>query len=167
MPSKFETSQEPAGAHYFLAQLAGQWAGTSRTWFEPDKLGDEAPISGTIRLVLDGRFALHEYASRMQGAPLAGLALHGYDLAEGRFLTAWADSFHNGTTIMFSQGEPGAWPGACSALGSYPDGQGGPRWGWRTAIEQPAPDRLLIVHFNVTPDGDESKAVEWDYQRAG
>jgi hypothetical protein len=167
MSSKFEVSQQPGGTHFFLAQLAGTWIGTSRTWFEPDQLADESPISGTIRSVLGGRFLLHEYEGVLCGQRVEGIALHGYDLAEERFLTAWVDSCHNGSTIMLSAGERGAWPGPASVLGSYPDGQGGPRWGWRTTVDLPEPDRLLITHYNITPDGSESKAVEWDYRRAG
>jgi hypothetical protein len=48
-----------------------------------------------------------------------------------------------------------------SVLGHY----GVPPWGWRTQVEFPSPDRLLITHFNITPQGGESKAVEIDYRR--
>lgn len=46
--SKFEVSKE-AGEHYRLSLLAGNWAGTTRTWFEADVLADESPASGTIK----------------------------------------------------------------------------------------------------------------------
>lgn len=50
---------------------------------------------------------------------------------------------------------------------SYGDGQTppGPRWGWRTEIEQPDDDRLVIVMTNISPDGEEAKAVEVEYTR--
>ena len=165
MATKFETSQAPGGAHHFLAQLIGEWAGTARTWFEPNDLGDESPVQGTIRLALNGRVAVHEYTSSIGDDAFSGIALHAYDLAENRFLTAWADSFHNGTTIMFSEGQVGGWPGSCSVLGSYPDGQGGPRWGWRTELTLPEPDHLMLRHYNIPPGGDEAVAVEFDYRR--
>jgi hypothetical protein len=162
---KFDSSLRPGGAHHFLAQLTGQWAGTARTWFEPDELADASPVNGCIRPVLGGGFVLHEYESSLEGAAFSGIALCGYDLAEGRFVTAWVDSFHNGTALMCSTGPAGGWPGACSVLGSYPDGAGGPRWGWRTELELASPDRLRLRHYNVPPGGAEALAVEFDYRR--
>jgi hypothetical protein len=50
-----------------------------RTWFEPDKLADESPWQGSIRRVLGGRFALHEYRGSLQGEPLEGLVVYGYN----------------------------------------------------------------------------------------
>lgn len=157
---------QPGGAHNFLAQLVGDWSGTMRLWLEPGQLTDEQPTAGSVRSILGGRFVLHEYSGVVGDTPASGLAIHGYDLAEQRFVTAWVDSWHNGTAIMLSCGDPAAWPGPASVLGSYPDGQGGPRWGWRTLVELPGSESLMITHYNITPEGEEAKAVEWDYKRA-
>lgn len=163
---KFEDSLQPGGAHHFLARLAGEWAGLSRLWFESDKLADESPVAGSIRLVLGGRFALHEYENTIDQRRVEGIALLGYDLAEQRYVCSWADSFHNGTAIMHSAGVADGAASGCNVLGSYPDGQGGPRWGWRTTLELPEPERLLLRHYNITPQGEEALAVEFDYRRA-
>jgi hypothetical protein len=32
-------------------------------------------------------------------------------------------------------------------------------------IQQPEADRVIITHYNITPDGQEAKAVETVYQR--
>jgi Protein of unknown function (DUF1579) len=163
MGAKEFAASKSDGMHRKLAALIGEWQGTTRVWFEPDKLAEEAPIRGTIKSILDGRFALHEYASTFMGKQQLGLAIYGYHLDRERFETAWVDSGHNGTAIMFSTSERGA--AEHSVLGSYGDGNGGPDWGWRTVIEPIANDRLLITAYNVTPDGQESKAVEIDYRR--
>jgi hypothetical protein len=65
--SKLEASLAPGGAHHYFSQLVGDWEGTVRTWFEPDVLADTSAISGSIRTVLGGRFALHEYSFEQQG----------------------------------------------------------------------------------------------------
>ncbi len=41
----------------------------------------------------------------------------------------------------------------------------GPPWGWRTEIQQPEADRVIITHDHITLDGQEAKAVETVYQR--
>lgn len=164
MPSEVLLNSLSSGAHAMLGRLAGEWAGTCRTWFEPGVLADESPVHGTIRTVLEGRFALHEYASALGGEAHAGVALYGYDLQQKRYVAAWVDSFHNGTTILFSQTHA-AEDSPFSVLGSYIDPSGGPDWGWRTAIEQPAPDHLVITHYNIMPGEAEAKAVEMDYRR--
>lgn len=153
------------GAHALLARMAGSWKGTSKLWFEPDQLAEETPISGTLRLVLDGMFLLHEYRGMITGKPHEGIAVIGYFLGENRWMTAWIDSFHNGTRIMCSHGSAGADPKVPDVLGNYP-GPPGPDWGWRTAFDLKSNDHLMITHYNIDPEGNEATAVEIDYRRS-
>ncbi len=152
------------GAHALLNHCVGKYEGTIRTWFEEGDPVDTATVKGELRQVLDGMFILHEYESTFQGKPMKGLAMIGHFLGEGRWQTAWVDSFHNGTRIMFSEGAAGADPLRPDVSGSYP-APPGPNWGWRTKMEQPSPELLVITHFNITPDGQEAKAVEFSYRR--
>jgi hypothetical protein len=164
--SKLEASLAPGGAHHFFSQLAGDWEGTVRTWFEPDVLADTSAISGSIRTVLGGRFALHEYSFELQGERYEALAILGFDLYKQRYTCAWVDSAHNGTTIMLSLSPEGSGPAPRpSVLGSYPDGVGGPDWGWRTEFAVDGPEHITIRHYNITPEGEEAIAVEIVYGR--
>ncbi len=151
------------GVHAQLVRMAGQWEGRFRIWFEPGKLADESVQRGSIRVLLGGRVLLHEYTGRCNGELTEGVALIAYHLDEHRYETAWAESFGTGTSIMFSTGVSG--DPRLSMLGSYGDGQGGPRWGWRTAIEQPDDNTLDLRMYNITPTGDEALAVEVNYRR--
>lgn len=164
MSEKLEQSKK-YGAHFQLSRMVGEWEGTTKTWFDPAKLEDESPINGTMRLILDGRFIMHEYQSSFAGKPLTGMAIYGYNLDLQKFQCAWIDSFHNGSAIMFSQGDKD--DANIKVLGSYayitPDTE--QHWGWRTHIEMISDAEMVITAFNISPEGEESKATETVYKK--
>jgi hypothetical protein len=164
MSQKFEQSKT-SGAHHQLSRMVGEWKGTTKTWFDPAKLEDESAINGTMRLILDGRFILHEYQSSFGDKPITGMAIYGYNLDLQKFQCAWIDSFHNGSAIMFSQGNKG--DDSIKVLGSYayitPETE--QYWGWRTHVEMKDDAEMVITAFNISPEGDETKATETIYKK--
>lgn len=149
--------------HYRLGLLVGQWEGTTKTWFEPGVLADESPMQGTMKAVLDGRFIMHEYQGSLHGKPFEGIAIIGYSMSNEQFECAWIDSFHMGTSIMFSEGN--ATDKLFSVFGSYGGKELEQKWGWRTEIEMQENNRLMITAYNISPDGEEAKATETVYNR--
>jgi len=150
--------QSSGSPHHFLASLAGGWSGTSKLWLEPDKLADEAPLVGSIQLILEGRFALFLYQTSVDSEPQHGMFTFGYNTTLEQYETSWVDSFHNNTGIMFCTGS--AAENGFSVLGGYPDPSGGPDWGWRTELELVDTDHLVITAYNIHPEYGEAKATE-------
>ncbi len=159
MNQKFENSLLE-GQHQFLKSLEGNYKGITRVWFEPGVIGDESSCTGALRCILGGRFLMHEYTGSMQGKPIEGVAIFGCSLGDGKLQMAWVDSFHNGTTIMFSENSSISTP--YSVMGYY--GQE-PHWGWRTQINRDAEGKVVITMFNIAPGGVEEKAVETIYEK--
>jgi hypothetical protein len=163
--AEFEESLR-SGGHASLARMAGQWEGRTLVWFEPGQPpAMDVAQRATIRSILGGRFVLHEYAYGEGDQAGEGVALYGLHLDAGACESAWVDTFHTGTSILFSKAPRDA--AGYKVLTHYGDGKGGPDWGWRTELSQPADDELLIVMFNILPDGQEAKAVETRYRRVG
>jgi hypothetical protein len=148
--------------HELLARMVGRWSGPTRTWFEPGATPEECTSEVSIESVLGGRFVRITSSGRVMDRPHAGEMLVGFHRDLEQYEIAWADSFHTGTSLMLSTGAPQP-GGAISVLGSYPAGD--ERWGWRTVLRLSGPDALLLEAFNITPAGDEMRAIETRLRR--
>lgn len=72
MSQKFADSIT-SGPHNQLSRLIGEWEGSAKTWFKPGVIGDESPVTGSMRPVLGGRIIMHEYKGSMGGKVSEGM----------------------------------------------------------------------------------------------
>jgi len=151
------TPFEPGPQHELLAAMAGDWSGPTQTWFDPDGLPEECTTEASARLLLGGRWLRIDYRGEAMGKLHAGEMTLGFHRDAKQFEMAWIDSFHTGSQIMSFAG-PLRDDGEISVLGSYQ--AGAERWGWRTAYRLEAPGTLVVRAWNITPDGQEQRAIE-------
>jgi hypothetical protein len=160
----------PTDVHTRLARLTGRWTGTAKTYADPSnpEAADAAPWEGTIEMLLGGRYLRFAYVSRAMGEPIAGELTIAYEKGDRLFRMAWIDSLHTGGAILVSESKPvpesGA-AGAISALGTFFVGEGQPRWGWRTELDDHPDGALRIRMFNMQPGEAETLGVAIDLTR--
>ena len=161
--NKFEQSLA-SGAHQKLQSLVGSWSGITKTWFEKDVLVDECLSTAKISSILGGRFIVYDYESSLEGKPLEGKMIIGFDIPYQKFTFSWIDSFHMGTQIMHATGE--VTEKGFSILGAYGNPEYGDQlFGWRTELEIINDEKIIFSAYNILPGEEETKAIEAVYKR--
>ncbi len=146
--------------HHHLQSLVGHYSGEVRTWFEPDAEPEVARGELHVGAVFGGRWLRFEQAGTLMGKPHAGEMLLGFHVDAAQYELCWVDSFHTGSAMMLCHGARGD-DARISVLGSYQAGD--ERWGWRTEIT--GDGDLLVRAFNITPAGEEMRAIEARWSR--
>lgn len=136
-----------------LRDLRGsRWSGKGELWLDP--LGNEAAVSDCTLVIED---AAVRYTWSHEGKAHEGsLALR-----DGG--AEFTDTFHSSQPMQFA---PFPVPGALlSLIGSY-SMDGGPAWGWRIALCHRPTGELVLQMTNVTPWGEDGRAVRMVFSRA-
>ena len=160
----------PTDHHARLARMAGRWTGNAKTYADPSnpEQAEIAPLDGTIEMILGGRFLRFAYVSRALGESIAGELTIAYEKGDRLFRMSWIDSLHTSPAILVSESKPvpeGDGAATITAFGTYFAGEGQPRWGWRTELDDQTDGQLRVRMFNIMPDGEESIGVEIDLTR--
>lgn len=146
-----------------IAALNGRWQGTNRLWlYDPVEPASTSAATAVLRLTAQGKIATLEYTWAYEGEPQQGFLM--ISQIEETAVAAWADSWHYQDGIMQMNGAAEA-SGELWVKGSYP-APPGPDWGWRLALHPDAADQFRLVMYNISPDGEEMRAVEAVFSRA-
>src|SRR5215207_5383599 len=142
-----------------LQQLLGDWKGSNRL-----HLGEWGPTplhestgTATVRERIGGQFLEIAYTWEYDEKQQEGVMILGGDNKTDAISAFWTDSWHLAHNVMRCDGT-GSPDGVVSVNGTYKV-EGHPDWGWRSEIV-PTDSGFEYKMFNVTPDGDESIAVE-------
>jgi hypothetical protein len=144
-------------AHATLGQLVGSWRGSTQLWLEPNSPPEVTPAELHAEWVLGGRWLRLVQIGTALGKPHAGEMLLGFHKEPEEWQLAWIDSFHTGSAIMLLSGPPSE-PGMVEVVGSY--AAGAERWGWRTRLYAPLPEKLILESFNISPTARAEPARE-------
>lgn len=134
-----------------LTSLAGShWQGTAELWLDP--MGNDAQTS---QCSFEVDVSEVRYTWEYEGAPQNGSIT--LDASGGAF----RDSWHNPAPMTCAR--VAASTALVNLLGSYAAGDG-PRWGWRLILSlrpswEGAPEALVLQMTNITPWGEEARAV--------
>ena len=96
----------PGEPHKLLANLAGNWTTTTKSWMDPGKPPMESTGTAVMKMVLGGRFLLQEFTSEMMGQPFSGIGIDGYDNLRQKYVTAWFDTMGTGIFLMEGSASP-------------------------------------------------------------
>jgi hypothetical protein len=156
--------------HLRLARMAGRWKGTAKTYADPGdpEAAEIAPWAGTIEMLLGGRFLRFSYVSHALGQPVAGELTIAYEQGDRLFRMSWIDSLHTSAAILVSESKStpeGGAPASISVFGTYFAGEGQPRWGWRTELDDQTDGALRVRMFNIQPGEEESIGVDIELTR--
>jgi hypothetical protein len=146
-----------------LKSLTGKWKGTNKLWLDPAAPAKESESELEISLAINGRFTRLVYGWAYEGETQEGLLLVGSAGQAFQVQAIWMDSWHMQDGFMVCEGSmvPN---GGFSVKGTYA-APPGPDWGWRIALALQDTETLQLSMYNITPDGQESLAVETIYRR--
>lgn len=152
----------PGAPHEALAEMAGTYDLSIRSWSAPGAAPDVATGTATRAMILEGRVMAEDMQSQMHGQPFTGHGMHGYDNVSGRHWSTWNDSMMTG--LMVSEGTCDA-QGACTFTGSWNDPVTKGRITARMTTKWTSPTVEVFEMYAPGPDGKEMKMMEITYTR--
>lgn len=144
-----------SGPNEALSKLAGsRWTGTGELWL--DKLGNEARKSECSLTVDAAAVGSFSYTWSYEGKAQTGSVV----LRDGG--AVWSDTWHQPTPRKCSV-LADAW--GLLALHYTYSIKGGPKWGWRIGLGERPTGELVMQMTNITPWGEEKRAVRMVFTR--
>ena len=155
----------PAAGHQKLQDYVGSWTTHQTDWMPTGTKWNEADGTATCRLILGGRFVQEDYATTLDGHPLHGLGLTGFDRQKNAYVSLWMDNF--GTGFVSLEGGFDGTGHVLTLLGA-PEGagvEGRPAVGWRVTDTWWDKNHHAMAWWGQAADGRPVKLSEILYTR--
>lgn len=164
MMKMYEKAAQPCPQHAMLAQRAGKWDCTVRSWHDPQGEPEVSEGTETAELIFDGRYIVSRFKGSMMGRPYEGMGTMGYDNGKKKFVGTWFDSMSTG--IMAYEGDYDSGSKQMVMHGSYVDPLSGKETTTRMVTRMVSDDQTVFEMFGPGPTGNEVKWMEITYNRA-
>jgi len=162
MMEAYRKAAEPGPQHARLAEQAGAWDLTIRSWSAPDAPPSEEAGYAVRTMMLGGRVMAERMEAKMAGQPFSGLGMTGYDNTSGQYWSTWSDSM--GTGIMLSHGRCDE-KNTCTFTGRWTDPVSKQEITSRMVSHSESRDLERFEMYAVGADGAETKMMEITYTR--
>jgi hypothetical protein len=96
----------PGPEHAALMRQAGTWEEHYKMRWAPDAPWQETTGTSVSHAILGGRYLMEEVSFTMEGQPMQGIQILGYDNMTGEYTAQWADTMS--TWWMISRGKMNA-----------------------------------------------------------
>ena len=161
----WQKASTPGEVHAFLAKKAGEWKIVTKMWMQPDTPPMESTGSGTVEMVLGGRYLMEKMSGTAMGMPFEGMGITGYDNMTGVVTMVWYDNMGTMTLIATGEYEKPGLPVGVS--GTMLDPMSGMEVKVRMVTTIISDDASKFEYF-VTPPGDapEMLTMVLEYTRA-
>jgi hypothetical protein len=145
-------------------KLTGEWRGVNRlhtVWIEETPL-QESKSDASVQTAANEKFLKIEYDWSYENETQDGLLLVGSEENSVETTAFWIDSWHMRDKFLSSDGK---YDGDSITVKGFYEVPNHPDWGWRTDIFFTDENSFKFVMYNVSPEGEESLAVEAIYER--
>jgi len=152
----------PGPMHEMLAAGVGEWTTVSKFWMDPASEPMVVEGSGTIEMILGGRYEKSTNTSTMMGMETEGFSITGYDNATGEFTATWIDNLGTGTAIV--KGKYDESTNSIHSKGTMVD----PMTGLEMEIREVRTfidDNNQLLEMWITHNGQEFKSMEIEFTR--
>lgn len=137
---------QPGPAHKELAKGVGSWDEHFKMRMSPDEPWMEFDGTSEIKPLLGGRYVQEDVNFQMEGMPMQGLGIMGYDNMTQEYTSLWADSMS--TWWVESRGKKDA-KGTIDFKGTMVDVAG--KRPFRMVVRHPSDDLTEVEMYDTIP----------------
>ena len=164
MMKVYETAAKPGPEHAMLANGAGRWNCTVKSWTDPKGEPDVSEGTEEAEMIFDGRYLRAMFKGSMMGKPFEGMSTLGFDNVRKKFVGTWLDTM--GTGIMAYEGDYNPQSKEMIFHGKYADAMTGQEQTCRMVSRFVSDDQHVFEMWGPDPTGGEAKWMEITYNRA-